>query len=116
MRLCRKFGCILEVSRNDLTQLQFLYANEAANTKEAFILWYPFILIVRMFHMNDYLNNFNQENGFLIEIKFAQCSYDWYLQTHDACKLSDTIYSFYHNYIMQSICRNNALTLFIIFH
>ena len=33
-----------------------------------------------MFHMNDYLNDFNQENGFLIEIKFAQCSYDWYLE------------------------------------
>ena len=53
-----------------------------------------------MFHMNDYLNNFNQENGFLIEIKFAQCSYDWYFQTRDGCTLSDTIYLSYHNYIM----------------
>ena len=52
-------------------QLQFLYGNKASNIKDAFKPWYPFILIVRMFHMNDYLNNSNQENGFLIEIKFA---------------------------------------------
>ena len=34
--------------------LQFSNANEAANVTDAFVLLYPPIFIVRMFHMNDH--------------------------------------------------------------
>ena len=51
--------------------LQFSNANEAANVKDAFILSYPPVFIVTMFHMNGHQHDFNQENCFLIEIRLA---------------------------------------------